>query len=231
MEFIFFIALAVGIGMFAKHKGRSAWGWGIASIFISPLLAGIILALMKDLSQAQEINKVDMEQQRLNERVAVNEMQVNQRFEKVENQISSIKKEVGMLDGGQENAVMLDEGMKQCPHCGEMIKQSAVKCRYCGSELESVQMKECPFCKELIRADATKCKFCRSELPETNAVGRISAPMEAKEENISAAAVVENKPVVEQKNESNLLCPHCSAIIKPGAKFCGNCGVSLEFKE
>lgn len=94
MEFLIFIAFAVGIGMFAKKKGRSPWGWGIASLFISPLLAGIILALMRDLSQQQGLNEVDMQQQALKERVAVNEIQINQRFEKVENQLSSIKKKL-----------------------------------------------------------------------------------------------------------------------------------------
>lgn len=61
---------------------------------------------------------------------------------------------------------LLLDGNKICPICGEKIKQGAIKCRYCGAEIQPVTMLECPFCKELIRADAIKCKYCRSDLYE-----------------------------------------------------------------
>lgn len=147
MEFLIFIAFAVGIGMFAKRKGRSPWGWGIASLFISPLLAGIILALMRDLSQQQGLSEVDMQQQALKERVAVNEVQINQRFEKVENQLSSIKKEVGMLENSKsEEKVLAAPDMKPkettsevnfCPRCGSSVRADACFCTKCGASLKS----------------------------------------------------------------------------------------------
>lgn len=147
MEFLVFIAFAVGIGMFAKKKGRSPWGWGIASLFISPLLAGIILALMRDLSQQQGLNEVDMQQQALKERVAVNEVQINQRFEKVENQLSSIKKEVGMLENDKsEEKILLTDNTKAkkdssevnfCPRCGSSVRADACFCIKCGASLKS----------------------------------------------------------------------------------------------
>lgn len=215
MGFLIFIGFCVAVGMFAQKKGRSALGWGLASLLISPLLAGIILALVKDLSQEEAVNKVEMEQQDVKERIAVNEVQINQRFQHVEKEISSIKQEVGMLDSGsQAKTQMLEEGMKKCPHCGENIKFSAVKCRYCGSVLESIPMRECPFCKELIRADATKCRFCRSDL--TNAVVDEVLPTE----NTAYHAHAEE-----------LLCPSCHAPVVPGTKFCSSCGAPLKSEE
>lgn len=215
MEFLILLGFCVAVGMFAQRKGRSGLAWGLASLFISPLLAGIILALVKDLSQDEAVNKVGMEQQDIKERMAVNEVKMNQRFQHVEKEISSIKQEVGMLDSGsQARPQMLEESMKKCPHCGESIRSGAVKCRYCGSVLETVQMRECPFCKELIRADATKCRFCRSDLTDGM---------------VSEASSTES--TTDQVQPKELLCPSCHAPIVPGTKFCGSCGALLKREE
>lgn len=36
-----------------------------------------------------------------------------------------------------EEKTMLDDGMKKCPFCAELIKSEAVKCKHCGSDLTS----------------------------------------------------------------------------------------------
>ena len=214
----FWFLMCVGIGFFAKSRGRSTWGWGLAAVFISPLLAGIALALMKDMSQARDVNKVEMEQERLKERVAINEIQVNKRFDNVEKQIESIKTENKRL-GAQAKNKMLDEGNKICPNCGETIKKAAVKCKFCGSDVEEHKMQECPYCKELIRADATKCKFCRGDLLE------FKSQQKAKNNNWEHEELAENEVITNDMGQP--LCPNCHVVVPAGARFCPSCGVKV----
>ena len=73
---------------------------------------------------------------------------------------------------------------KSCPYCGENIKKSAIKCRFCNASLQEPQIqndttvqkieyavvekqeenKLCPFCGEEIKKAAIKCRYCHSNL-------------------------------------------------------------------
>ena len=46
MKWFFWLLLCAFIGYYADRKGRSKWAWGLAAVFISPLIVGIVLALM-----------------------------------------------------------------------------------------------------------------------------------------------------------------------------------------
>lgn len=43
----FYVIIAMGVGIIAMTRGRSFFGWSLLSIFITPLLAGLIVLLMK----------------------------------------------------------------------------------------------------------------------------------------------------------------------------------------
>lgn len=67
---------------------------------------------------------------------------------------------------------MVDEDLRQCPFCKEAIHADAVKCKFCGSQVEPTRLDHggtCPFCKESINPQALICKHCRSHLGPSKA--------------------------------------------------------------
>lgn len=57
------LVFAVGVGLLAQQRGRSAVNWILISVFISPLLGFVILMMKKDLALAEALDSVthDME--------------------------------------------------------------------------------------------------------------------------------------------------------------------------
>ncbi len=58
--------------------------------------------------------------------------------------------------------------MKDCPACGEKIKDDALKCKFCEVDLN---LRKCPWCAELIEKNAKKCKHCKSFITKIHCGG------------------------------------------------------------
>lgn len=121
------------LGMFANNKNRSGIGWGILSFIFSPLLAGVVLACLKDLGVEEDINKVKMEHQHLKDRVVFNEKITEHRLNRVESDVNKLGSSQNKISNKMPQNKMLSEDNKLCPACAEIIKSSAI----CAQRRES----------------------------------------------------------------------------------------------
>ncbi len=126
-EFAFWLLCCAGVGYYADKKGRSKWKWGIASALLSPLLVGIVLALMSDKSLERDVAELRMGQEQLRDRVAADEKITEARFGQME----------GRLGGSAKPAGALEE-VRHCPSCGENLRSGDRFCARCGEEVSWV---------------------------------------------------------------------------------------------
>jgi len=92
MIIIIWVILSLCVGAWGEKRGEGFVVSFLLSLFLSPLLVAIIIAV---------------------------------REPKVKN---------------IEQKAIESGGMKKCPHCAELIRKEAIKCRYCQSDLPAVSM-------------------------------------------------------------------------------------------
>lgn len=160
---IIYIIICILVGYFAHHRGRNGIGWFLLSLLISPLLSGIILACIKDLTVTEELQNVRMEGQRLKDRVVSDEKMNDYRFGVLEKEMATSRAQ-DVIAADPAPPLLTTGNEYPCPACGNLIKTGAIKCRHCGVMIDQLQTMVCPYCKETVASGSITCVHCKSYL-------------------------------------------------------------------
>lgn len=106
MEIIFWIGFCALVAYFADKKGRNAVGWGALALVISPIFAGIALAIAKDLTVEKSIQDVNNRTDNLKM-----EMDYNQKYNELRS--DNIEKNVDRIASGQESTKSIDDNREE----------------------------------------------------------------------------------------------------------------------
>ena len=166
MEFVFWIGFSVGVGYFASTKGRNPVGWGALALLISPLIAVIILAVIKDLETEKKIEDVDKKTDNFKMEMNYNQKFNDYRAEHMDSKINAIEgaTKEGYTLATKENPKLLDEKIK-CVKCGAEVSTNSKFCSSCGAEIQ--KEKECSKCHKMIPINSKFCPFCGNNTSST----------------------------------------------------------------
>jgi len=178
--FVFCLVVAV----FAYKRGRSAVGWFILSVFISPLIAGIALAMSKDLSVDDKVENVERRTDNIEQEVKFNQKYNDLRSSYMQKEIDSNRNLAESALISHTNKPSFDNqtssrvnppslmnqsnpsGVIKCPNCGTKLDHNYLFCPLCGTKL----INKCTNCGEEVPFNATFCPHCGQRLINTNEV-------------------------------------------------------------
>ena len=80
MGVLIWFGCCAGVAYYASCRGRSWVLWGLLAVFISPLIAAIVLAILRDKSVDANIAELRMGQQQMHDRISADEQMTSQRM-------------------------------------------------------------------------------------------------------------------------------------------------------
>jgi predicted RNA-binding Zn-ribbon protein involved in translation (DUF1610 family) len=157
---LFWLLFCGLVAYFASEKNRNPILWGLLALFFSPLLVGIALALMKDLSVEEELDHLDKTTQNLKREVKSNHQYNQQQRNKINNKLTG-KNETNKINSNEQQQALTAKKI-DCPNCNTPIPQNkdAKFCPNCGTEL----IDKCPNCNREITTDSAFCLECGTEI-------------------------------------------------------------------
>ncbi|MFP4661843.1 MAG: zinc ribbon domain-containing protein [Halanaerobiales bacterium] len=161
------------VAYFAHQKGRSAIGWGLLAVFISPLIAGIALAIAKDLSVERDFDYLHNRTDNLEREIRHNKEYSDLSREYLRDDVRSLSANRGKsvkLSGSnrQETAQKaLSSSKVKCSNCEKYIEPENRFCPSCGEKIIPEGMMECSECGELLEKGSKFCNKCGKKLVVT----------------------------------------------------------------
>ena len=149
-----------------------------------------------------------------------------------------------------QNTVLSSQIGRKCPSCGSMVDKEAMFCTSCGKRMPKEQVDEpdvskemCPVCGAAVETDQAFCTNCGSVIErkaeqvswEEVEESKEQEPESREVDNVFSMGEVEKVPevrpdvqVTPREESRQGICPECGKKLKPGQRFCTNCGTRIE---
>lgn len=214
MSGLFYLILVAAVAYFAKQKGRSPLGWALIALFISPLIASVILFFLKNLNTDRyDGDTIDTTARPVpgeNPRPAPQRGNVPQAKSKVDID-ESIRRMEDKLAKGKPQDVNATENAVATGTIGAAVLNDE-KVEPAASETETIVEPDNVVKEEIVE-------------PEVIELGPVA--QETKQANVEDAQVVESPHVVPTEAPAQAVCESCGQPLVSGAKFCTNCGAPV----
>lgn len=146
MGALIWFGCCAGVAYYASCRGRSWVLWGLLAVFISPLIAAIVLAILRDKSVDANIAELRMGQQQMHDRISADEQMTSQRMQQMEHallsheaqhaQIAQQQTQQAQSIAQQQQAPQIASRPRFCANCGEPLEPGDTFCAQCGAKVE-----------------------------------------------------------------------------------------------
>ena len=208
--YIFFVA---AVAYFAKSKGRSPLGWALIAIFISPLIAGIILFFLKNLNTGRyDGDTIDTTAKPVPDegpRHQPGRLQTPGNKPKVDVDESIRRMEDKLAKGKEETDSSVSDDT--------VTSVGAIGAATVLTENGDNQNSENETAKEPKTTEPQVIELGSAGVETTN-----NEPIESEVVEPAQPPVIENVAATSQA-----FCESCGQPLTPGGKFCTNCGAPV----